>query len=513
MGSRDPMRQWTPWTVLRIALCCLTPTMIALSFPRLGWSFLAPVALVPLLVGTTRIGVFRSALWGWLGGIVGYSVACTWMFEAIQRFQGLTAPQAILPFLVIQAYHGAQFGVFAGATTWLRGGRRSVPAIATASCWGLLEWLYPKLAPWSLGALTIDWLYFPQAADLVGTSGLGFLVAATSAVVFNALAGSAAARKLRHVPWFVLAASYGCAILYGALRARHFETHESGLKVEVAIVQAALPVGDPDPQRASARSWRAYAEQTAQQEASNVDLVLWPETTIRDYLRHGSAYAHRLRNLAAELGAPVILGALDLPEDYAGEFSAVYVVDEEGTMQRAHKLRLLPFGEYIPGRDWIPWFSSWETTGGFRTGIVHPVLRASGLEIASSICFEALYAGFNNEDLRHGANILVNLSDDTRFGDTSAPHMHLQAARWRALEARRWLLRASNSGISAVISPTGEIVASLAFGEAGVIRETVYAETALTPFVRWGSWFRWVELALFAVAFSRRMLRETQNQN
>ena len=127
------------------------------------------------------------------------------------------------------------------------------------------------------------------------------------------------------------------------------------------------------------------------------------------------------------------------------------------------------------------------------------------MRIASSICFEALYPGFNNQDLRRGATLLVNLSDDSRFGDTDAPYMHLNAARWRALEARRWLLRASNSGISAVIDPTGQVVASVPFGEAGALREIVHAETELTPFVRWGQWFLWVEAVFFAIGCGVRL--------
>ena len=116
--------------------------------------------------------------------------------------------------------------------------------------------------------------------------------------------------------------------------------------------------------------------------------------------------------------------------------------------------------------------------------------------MASSICVEAVYPGFNNDQLRQGADLLVNLSDDGWFGDSNLPYMHLQAVRWRSLEARRWMVRASNSGISAIIDPNGAVVASLPFGQPGSLRQRVFAETELTPFVRWGEWFVWVELVL-----------------
>jgi apolipoprotein N-acyltransferase len=119
------------------------------------------------------------------------------------------------------------------------------------------------------------------------------------------------------------------------------------------------------------------------------------------------------------------------------------------------------------------------------------------MRIASSICFEALFPGFNRKELLQGADLLVNLSNDGWFGHSNVPYMHLQAARWRALEARRWLVRASDSGISAIISPLGEVVTSIPYGEAGVRRAPVFAQRLLTPFIRWGNWFLWVELLLF----------------
>ena len=483
----------------RIGLCCLGPAMIALSFPRLGWSFLAPVALVPILWGTAGVCVTRGALLGWAGGIVGYTVACGWILQAVRVFQDVSAWRAIPPFVLSQIYHGGQFALFAGVATWLRNGRGWTPIAATASCWGLLEWGYPKLARWSLGDVTIDWPYIPQIADLAGAAGIGFLVAATSIVLFNAVFGGDVSRRMRWTPVAILVACYGCAALYGVLRIRHFDARESSKQIEVGIVQEALPVGDADPQRASARGWQAYAARSAGPDLDGVELLVWPETIIREYLRHGSHYASEIAQLAASLNTTIVLGALDLPEVRVGEFSAAYAIGADGQIQRAHKMYLLPFGEYTPGSEWFPWLSSWRTTGAFLPGTEHPILNAAGMHIASSICFEAVFPGFNNDQLMQGADLLVNLSNDGWFGDSNLPYMHLQAARWRALEARRWMVRASNSGISAILSPTGTVVASMPYGRADALRARVFAETELTPFVRWGNWFLWVQLTLFGL--------------
>ena len=489
----------------RVALCCLGPVMIVLSFPRLSWSFLVLLAFIPMLYGTTRVGLARATLLGWFGGTVAYAFGCIWAFDAVQVFQDVPAVDAVFPFVLMQVFHGAQFAVFAGVVSWLRDGQVWVPVAATASCWGLLEWGYPKIARWSVADVTIDWPYIPQVADLTGIGGPGFLVTATSVVLFNAVFCPNVALRRRRTHVYVLAGCYATAALYGAIRTRYFERQRPVTSADVAVVQAALPVGDRIPERATARSWRAYATASGAPELVGVDVIFWPETTIRDYLGHGSAYTPQIANLAATLETNLVLGSLDLPVSGTGEFNAAYAFGANGRTQRAHKMRLLPFGEYTPGSDWVPWLGSWQTTGSFLPGTDHPILDVAGMRLASSICFEGVSPGFNNDQLRQGANLLVNLSDDGWFGDSKLPYMHLQAVRWRALEARRWLVRASNSGVSAIIDPTGAVVASLPYGQAGSLRQRVFAEAELTPFVRWGEWFLGVLAGLFALGCARRL--------
>lgn len=490
----------------RLALCSLGGLMIAHAFPRVGCSGLAPFALIPILLGTAGVSVTRAWFLGWASGIVTYAIAWAWTLDAVQVFQSVSVGEAILPATLGQLYHAGQFAVFAAAVNWLRDGRVRVPIVATAAAWGLLEWGYPKFAWWSIGNVTIDWPYLPQIADTVGVSGVSFLVTATGAALFNALFAGSLTRYRRWTPVFVLIACYVGAIAYGWSRGSHFSERRTSESLEVGVVQASMPVGDRDPRRASAERWRAYASASAVPELRGVDVVVWPETTVRDYLRHGSPYAMEAANLAAALDTNLILGALDLPHQRPGEYSAAYAYSPDGDTQWAHKMRLLPFGEYVPGQEWIPWLSSWRTTGKFLPGVDHPVLQVAGMSLASSICIEAVRPGFNNEEVRQGAHLLVNLSDDTWFGHSNLPYMHFQAVRWRAIEARRWIVRASNSGISAVIDPAGGVVASVSFGNAGWLRQRVFAETVLTRFVRWGPWFVWFELLVLVLAGVVRLL-------
>lgn len=158
------------------------------------------------------------------------------------------------------------------------------------------------------------------------------------------------------------------------------------------------------------------------------------------------------------------------------------------------KRYLLPFGEYVPGARWLPLLGRWKTTGAFLPSPEATVFELEGpiadarVRLAPSICFEAIWPGWFNQMVRGGADLLVNLTDDGWYGQTLEPHQHLQLARMRAVETRRWLVRASNSGISAFIDPTGEIVASLPLNEVGTLEHTVMPLLDVPLYVRIGDW-------------------------
>ncbi len=252
----------------------------------------------------------------------------------------------------------------------------------------------------------------------------------------------------------------------------------------------------------------------------DTDLIVWPETVLRVYLRQDPLYRARVFDLVERLQHPLFVGSLDLPARGAGELNSGYLIQDEhvtgpqdpGTatepvdMEVYHKLRLLPFGEYVPGATRLPFLARWRTTGRFMPAeAAHPITltilqRQSGSDsehsdrtrlatsFAPSICFEAVWPGAYNRLVRAGAEFLVNITDDGWFGDTAGPYEHLNAARLRAVETRRWLVRASNSGVSVFVNPAGDIVEALPLGAVGTIRHGVAPMHTITLYVRYGDW-------------------------
>ncbi|MFW2389945.1 MAG: apolipoprotein N-acyltransferase [Polyangiales bacterium] len=490
---------------MRITLIAAAALMLVLSFPRVSWTYLSPLAFIAIFWATHGLTVVRAGLAGYLCGIWVYGIGCFWLLDAIRVSQGRVLFDSLGPFLLSVLYHAAQFGLFTATTAWVRGLGARVPVVATASSWVLLEWLFPKFAHWSVGDVSIDWPLVPQIADVGGVAGVAFLIVATSATLYNFATELFEVRAPSLRPLVALALAYVVTATYGTARQRQFERPDPKDGLDVLIVQGALPVGDEDAIHSSAVSWRTYSNMTQAEDLAGVDIVFWPETTIRDYLRRGSEYALRLTSLAAKLGVNLVLGALDLPASGEGEYSAAYLIEPDGGLHYAHKRHLVPFGEYVPLQESLGFLTTWRTTGSFVPGVHRPNLGPDGAQMATSICIEATRPGFNHEQIRRGATMLANLSDDTWFEHSAVPYIHLQSTRWRALEARRWLVRSSNSGVSAVIDPTGRVVARIPYGDAGTVRATIYQETEIAPFVRWGHWFIWLSAFLWLFSWCRTL--------
>jgi len=248
-------------------------------------------------------------------------------------------------------------------------------------------------------------------------------------------------------------------------------------------------------------------------------LIIWPETTIRAVLPETQHYREALFDVAEQLRRPMLVGSLDAADHGQAEFNSLFVIAPDRKLAGVyHKTRLLPFGESAP-----LFGSWWRTTGRFTNGespkvLPVPILlstqdpstvlrtgsapfdlaqdRLSTVLIAPSICYEALFPGFFNDLVRQGAEFLVNITDDSWFGNGNAPWQHLQGAIFRAVETRRTLVRASNSGISAVIAPSGRITARTELFTRTVMQGVVTPGRGETLYVRWGDWFAWLCLAM-----------------
>jgi apolipoprotein N-acyltransferase len=435
-----------------------------------------------------------------------------------------------LPFFVVfVGYYALQIALFAAGVAWASRQQPATPVVFAAAWWVLLEWGFPKIIPWSFGDTLAASPLLRQGADLCGVYGLSFFILIVNACCAAAVTQRRAPPTQRLRPVATAATLMLAAAAYGALRLHQLATPADD-QLNVVIVQGGLHSGRDDLDAANEEAWSTYSTLSTQDSALRTDLLVWPETVLRVYLRQDDGYRERVIDLVRRLQQPLLVGSLDLPRAGSGELNSAYLVEPgpryETDMQVYHKLELLPFGEYVPATNILPFLSRWQTTGRFVAGEpARPIAlrgahrrthepiehdsraRLTTTSFAPSICFEAVRSGAFNQLVREGAEFLLNLTDDGWFGDSAGPYQHLNAATLRAVETRRWLVRASNSGVSAFVDPTGQIVASLPLGAIGVLRHAVTPSRVSSIYVRYGNWPVTLSCALIFGSFVKNRSR------
>jgi len=458
--------------------------------PGLPW-----VCLAPFLALAGSANSARQAAWrGWIAGTSGNVPLYYWITYTVAVQGKLGWPLGGLAALLVSAYVGAWFSVAAAAAHRLeeRIGERGLwlfPAV-----WVALEMGRSHLFtgfPWMLlGYFVSGSGTLRQAADLAGVSGLSFLLALSGVSVYLAgkrlSEGAFATAAIPLIPGIA-------AFLFLALYGRPGPANPAALatrspEVKVAVAQGGIDQSvkwDPGNQRATLE---IYGELTRAARDAGAQLVVWPETAAPFFYGWEAELSRRLDAIAADGGIPIVFGAPWYEPSQGGKyFNSVFQIDGRGVvLGRYDKRRLVPFGEYIPLRS-VLFFLKKLTVGesDFSAGTEPALFRIGGRPVAASICYEALFPGLIREGVRGGAEWLVNVTNDAWFGDTVAPHQHLAMARMRCVEFRRPMVRAANSGISAVIDPGGSVVASLGLFRRGVLvaslvpaaGETVYAKT------------------------------------
>jgi apolipoprotein N-acyltransferase len=395
-----------------------------------------------------------------------------WLVPTLERMQGLSTRASLGLFALFVACHAGQFALAALAMRAAApsGGAAAPAAILIAAAWVGLEWIYPQVLPWSLGAALGPDRLLRQAAELIGVHGL-----AAAIVVINVLLVGRSPARSAALLLIVLLAAYG----YARLPAQD----QSGRALRVGIAQAGAIDPGNDPTLTTAANWTMYSERSRRL-SRRADVVLWPESVLRADLAAGGGYRHAAERLATALRRPLLLGGLGHGAT-GRETNAVYAF-APGLLATYTKRALVPFGEYVPGAGSIGALRAWRTTGAFVAGAAAAPLPLAGGPVAVAICFEAMRADALLAQVRAGAGWLLNPSNDGWFASPRAAAQHLEMTRLRAVELRRWLVRVSHSGASAVFDPGGELVAVLPYASAGELVVRIDVSQRLTLYARCG---------------------------
>lgn len=466
------------------------------------------IAQAPFYLALLRQPPKRAAALGLLNGFAFSVGTFYWLYGTLKVFGGFPAPVSLFIMLLMCAYQGGR----AALTGWLtsRAAQRGwPPAIAFVLAFTTGELLYPLLFPWYFAVTAIEVPWFVQAADLGGPLLAGALLTGSSLalaeLVRARLDGDRAQRNL--VIAGLLAPLLSGA--YGALRIGQIEAAQAKApSLNVGLAQGNLPlVGRNAGIRTNRNLTRALRDEGA-------DLVVWSEGSVPDVFEEETYREDTYRVISRGLAVPTFIGGgvKRRVGDGWREFNTALFTGADGHVAgRYDKHFLLPFGEYIPFGDTFPSLYAYSPhTNKLSPGDSIDPVMFDGHPITVIICYEDMLPAFVNRAVRHGKpELLVNMTVDTWFGDSIAPWEHLGLAQLRSIEHRRFLVRATNSGVSAIIDAAGRVTKHGGmFKEEAFVGEvrlmaptTVYERIGDVPF--------WIgAAAAFAMAFVRRPRRE-----
>lgn len=509
--SRFHGRSWTgPLLALAAGLAA------ALAHPPFGLlpGLLGYAVLLHLLDDVSKAKPLRSAFWrGWLAGVGYFGLGTWWIGEAFMvdaANQGWMAPFAV-------AAMAAGLALFWGLAGLLY--RLIKPAgvgrlLVFAGAFAALEWTRGHVLtgfPWNLPGETWRAGSWPsQAAALVGAYGLTWItlaIAAAPAIWREGKGGRIA----------VGAAFAGLVALYGYGATVQSRPLAKGPPVSVRIVQADIKQDAKWDAARFAQIVQAYVSLTAKPYAGKpADLVIWPEgalpAAIDDYLAPGTWVRQAILD-SVQPGQILLIGGyryegpVDKPTYYNSLVALRRTTSDLEVVGVYDKHRLVPFGEYLPAEKLLTaiGFKSLAHLGdGFATGPRPAPLRvAPALLTQPLICYESLFPGLARRD--KDVRVLINVSNDAWFGVTSGPLQHLNLASYRAIESAKPILRATPTGVSAVIDARGRIVPGtrLDLGKTGVIDAVIPGMGEVTPFDNFGDLPFFALLLISAVASAR----------
>jgi apolipoprotein N-acyltransferase len=491
-----------------------------------GWFGLVPLLwaiLTPATVASPR-PLRRAFLLSYLAGFLWYMGNCYWVRDTMSRYGDMPPLAPTLLLVAFSLVLGLYFAFFGLGIVLVRKatGSAGLALAAAPFLWTALDLAAARITsvPWDqLGYSQVDNALVNQLAPWTGVYGISFLLVAANALLAGALVlGNARSRSWPGIAGVVVSIGGACGILVAP-------PQPAGTATAV-LVQPNLDVGAENNwagpgeweghiaefMRLAGEQCKTYIAGIPQTSApageivcppnpTHPDLVVWPEAPA-PFVEADPRFQQSIVKLAQALRAPLAVGGIGAAYSDADQswtdYNSAMIFGPGGTRQgRYDKIHLVPFGEYIPFKNLLVFARkltgrvSEFSRGADRSVFLLPAQNGAPHRYGFFICYEAVFADEVRHFARNGAEVLVNISDDGWYGDTSAPWQHLNMARMRAIENRRWLLRDTNSGVTAAIDPCGRVRQSIPRHQADALPAQYGFRSDITFYTAHGDVFAW----------------------
>ena len=495
-------------------LAIVSGILQVLVFPSPALYFLCWIALAPLLVAILSpapaadsnepafTALRRGLLLGWVSGVIFYAGTCFWIFHTLHVYGGMSDALAVLMmvlFLLAAGMHHGLFGLLLAGAASARHLGRNRALILAPFFWATVEVVWEQVVgfPWQpLGNAQVDNIPMSRIATWTGVYGLSFEIVLVNA----AFAAAILLPRQRRRTLLVAALAAAVVLQLGVLvkPALVQPTHVA------TLVQQNLPILDPplwtyDFYRRTLTEFGAMSTAPPGTSAAEPGLILWPESP-SPFFFNDVRFRQTISAIARNRQSYVVVGGIGTTGEGRPLNSAAIVAPDGAWSARYDKIHLVPFGEYVPSVFFFVHKITKEA-GDFARGSERTVFAVDGYKLGVFICYESVFPDEVRIFARNGAQLFANISNDEWFGAWGAPMQHLNMVRMRAIENRRWVLRATNTGITVSIDPYGRVVARAPRDVRTTLEAPFGLESGTTFYTRHGDWFAWGCAIISVLAF------------
>jgi apolipoprotein N-acyltransferase len=477
--------------------------MLAAALPKFNLTFFLWIGLIPFLWALRKVQGRAAFILGYCNGMVQNLAMLYWIIYVTVIYGKLPLPVGIILLILLAGYLSLYRGFWALLYTW--GESRGL----AATWWGPVLWVSLEFVqvymisgfPWMLlGYGLHDSPYLIQVVDITGVYGLSALIVLVNVGLFKLLQ-SWAERRPAIRPALAAAVCLAGVLVYGYVRLPQIQQRMAqSPKLKVAVVQGNIEQGkkwDPAYQDATIK---IYGDLTLKTKPEEPKLVVWPETAAPFFFLRDKKLSPRVTEIARQSGSYLLFGSPAFETGPQGEtfFNRAFLLSAEGNVADYYdKAHLVPYGEYVPLRRFMPFIGKIvPMVGDFVEGPPGKVLAMTGADLGTLICFESIFPYLSRAMVRNGATILVNITNDAWFGRTSAPYQHLAMSVTRAVENRVSLARAANTGISALAAPDGSILWQSDLYTTAARVEPLPLLSGGSFYTQYGDLFAWVSCGL-----------------
>jgi apolipoprotein N-acyltransferase len=502
------------------ALTLSFPTAIdGYVLPDLG--FLIWVALVPLFIIIRHVSAWRAALITFCFAVLYNALVSYWIIHATYVYGGLSSLASLATLLAMATLLGLMLMAFLWVARYLSL-RHHVPwTLSLPALWILHEWArsYGPFGgyPWSNLAYTqSQFIHLIQSADLFGVYGLSFLIVLINAIIAQiCLIGG----NRRYFPWrsacialLLLLSFYS----YGSFRLERIQFQANDVeRISVVLVQPNIPQSIkwvPEQANTTIKTLTGLSREASQ---SNLDLIVWPEASYPDSL------PSNLSDLSEpDLDVPLVMGLVAIKPWSSGDqgpvmYNSALLRMPEGEIKNWYfKSHLVPMGEYVPLKNVLTFLKKIvPALGDFEAGDGGHPFELHNFLFGITICYEDLFAEISRRFVREGAHFITNLTNDAWYGWSSAPYQHAVFSQFRAIENRRAMLRATNTGLTRVYSPTGRILSQLPLYQEGYLTVRVPLMLEKSFYTQYGEWPLMIFLILLLAIVGMIAHKKTHDSN